>query len=67
MVILVDYGMGNIRSIQKHLDRMNIPSLFTSDPDVISRAEKLILPGVGNFARGMKNLVEYGLKDILDK
>ena len=67
MVILVDYGMGNIRSIQKHFKRMNIPSDLSSDPDVISKADKIILPGVGNFASGMSHLEEYGLIDVLHK
>ena len=67
MVILVDYGMGNIRSIQKHFKRMDIPSDYSSDPDVLSRAEKLVLPGVGNFRSGMEHLIEYGLIDVLNE
>lgn len=67
MIILVDYGMGNIRSIQKHFNKMGLPSQFSSNPKVIEKADKLILPGVGHYKSGMKNLIAYGLIDVLNQ
>ena len=67
MIILIDYRMGNIRSIQKHFERMGIPSSVSSDAKLIEKAKKLILPGVGHFATGMKHLKNYGLIEILNQ
>ena len=54
MIAVIDYGMGNLGSFKRKLDRIGVPSVITSDPDEISRAEKLILPGVGHFASAGK-------------
>lgn len=67
MIVIVDYGMGNLRSIKKTLDRLEVASIISSDKNEIAAAEKLILPGVGHFANGMKNLHELDLFDILNK
>ena len=66
MIALIDYGMGNIRSIQKHFQKMDLDSLSSSDPNVIKEAKKLILPGVGHFTHGMESLRKLGLVDILN-
>ncbi len=66
MITIVDYGMGNLHSVQKAFDRLRIEARISSDPDDISNAEKLILPGVGNFKRGMENLGERGLIEALN-
>lgn len=65
MIIIVDYGMGNLRSIQKALVRQEVESQISSEPDRIAAATKLVLPGVGHFARGMQNLRQMGLLDAL--
>jgi len=58
---IVDYGMGNLRSVQKALEKLGYHAVITSDPQTIARAEKLILPGVGAFADAMKRLHQAGL------
>lgn len=64
---IVDYGMGNLRSIQHKLKKIDIDATISSKPDDIETANVLILPGVGHFSEGMKNLSEYGLIPILNK
>jgi imidazole glycerol-phosphate synthase subunit HisH len=66
MVVIVDYGMGNLRSVQNKLKRIGFYSEISSDPGVIEKADKLILPGVGHFANGMKKLSERNLINILN-
>ena len=66
MVTIVDYGMGNLRSIQYKLQKAKIPATISSGPEDIERAEKLILPGVGFFAAAMENLRSSGLLDALN-
>ena len=61
MIAIIDYGMGNLRSVQKGFERMGHDALVTRDPKVISSASKVVLPGVGAFPDCMRNLEEYGL------
>jgi glutamine amidotransferase len=65
MLVIIDYGMGNLQSIYKSFKRLNIEATVTGDKQKILNADKLILPGVGHFKQGMKNLEEKGLVDIL--
>ena len=65
MIVIVDYQMGNIGSIMNMIRRAGGESVFSSDPDVIASAKKLILPGVGHFDQGIKKLQELELTDIL--
>ncbi len=67
MITIVDYGLGNLGSIKNMLKKIGADSEITSDVNVISQATKLILPGVGAFDNGMKNLKELGLFEILNK
>jgi glutamine amidotransferase len=67
MITIVDYGLGNIASIANMLKKIGYKSIITKDEQVIKNASKLILPGVGSFDHGMKNLHEYGLIDILER
>jgi glutamine amidotransferase len=55
-LVIVDYGMGNLFSIQKVVGRLGYNSIISGDPDVVSDAAKIILPGVGHFGRAMENL-----------
>jgi imidazole glycerol-phosphate synthase subunit HisH len=50
MIAIVDYRAGNLTSVKKAFDRIGAESVVTSDPEVVSRAEKVVLPGVGHFA-----------------
>lgn len=56
MIVVVDYGMGNIRSVSKAFETAGAQVEVTGDPQVIAGAEAVVLPGVGAFARGMENL-----------
>lgn len=63
---IVDYGMGNLGSILNMMRRLGANASLVSNPEDISRADKLILPGVGAFDHGMRNLEERGLRQALD-
>jgi glutamine amidotransferase len=65
MVAIIDYGMGNVASVQKALHFLKIANTITADHDVIRQSEYIVLPGVGSFLQGMKNLAEKGLDDLL--
>lgn len=67
MIVIVDYGMGNLGSIRNMIRKTGGDSLISSDVDTIRSASKLILPGVGAFDSGMKNLEERGLLPALNK
>lgn len=60
-VTVVDYGMGNLLSVSRALEHCGAEVLLASDPNLITKAERLILPGVGAFADGMAGLRERGL------
>ncbi len=66
MITIIDYGMGNLGSIQNMLKRMNFEAEITSDLDRIVDAEKLILPGVGAFDHAMTSLDERGMIPLLN-
>ncbi|MBF0386119.1 MAG: imidazole glycerol phosphate synthase subunit HisH [Candidatus Omnitrophica bacterium] len=67
MIVIVDYGMGNLGSVVNAFMKLKVPVLATSDVNEISRAERIVLPGVGFFAKGMENLRALGLIDTLNK
>ena len=66
-IIIIDYGMGNLRSVEKKMINLGAETVISSNPDEIIDAKKLVLPGVGHFSNGIKNLKEYGLWDVLNK
>ncbi len=67
MITIVNYGMGNLGSIQNMLRKLGEDSIITSDLKEIEYASKLILPGVGSFDSGMTNLSSLGLIDVLNR
>ncbi len=67
MITIVNYGLGNLGSIKNMLRKAGYESQITSDPETISKAEKLILPGVGSFDKGMSNINNMGLRNVLEK
>lgn len=67
MLVIVDYGLGNLGSIANMASRLGAKPVVSSDPDVLREADKLIVPGVGAFDRGMQNLRERGLVDVLSQ
>ncbi len=64
-IAILDYGVGNLRSVEKAFAAMNCEALVTSDEKVLLKAEKLVLPGVGAFGACMKALCERGFDEIL--
>jgi len=67
MIVIVDYGMGNLRSVQKAFERIRVPARISSKVDDIVNTEKLVLPGVGHFEQGVSNLKERGLFEALNE
>jgi len=65
MIAIIDYGAGNIKSLQFALERLNIPSELTSDREKLEQADALILPGVGAFPDAMKQLRATGLDKVV--
>jgi imidazole glycerol-phosphate synthase subunit HisH len=61
MIAIIDYGMGNLRSVQKALEAVGHPADVTCDPDRVRRADRVILPGVGAFADAIAELRRTGL------
>lgn len=64
-IAIVDYGMGNLRSVAKALERVGAAAEITRDAEVIARAPGVVLPGVGAFGACMENLRAYGLVDVV--
>lgn len=67
MITIIDYKTGNLGSIQNILKRIGEQSVVTSDKNVIAKAKKLVLPGVGAFDTGMRNLNDLGLVEVLNE
>lgn len=65
MVAIVDYGLGNLASVQKALNFLKIENKITADHNEIKSADVILLPGVGSFAHGMQNLQERKLDVLL--
>jgi glutamine amidotransferase len=64
-VAVIDYGMGNRRSVEKALERVGARAVITADHDELRAADGLVLPGVGAFPRAMRNLDALGLPDLI--
>lgn len=65
MIAIVDYGAGNLRSIQRAIEAAGAQTTITSDPDTVGRADRVVLPGVGNAAAAMTRLRTSGLADAV--
>jgi len=65
VIAIIDYGMGNLHSVSKAVQRLGFEAVVTSDPKVILSASGAVLPGVGAFGDAMDNLRETGLKDTV--
>jgi glutamine amidotransferase len=65
MIAIVDYGLGNPLSIKNMLNRLGHDSLITQDYSSLNHAQKIILPGVGHFNKGIENLKKSGLDIVL--
>lgn len=60
MIAIIDYGMGNLRSVQKGFEKVGFEAVVTTDPQVVLEAERVVLPGVGAFRDCMHNLEQGG-------
>ena len=67
MIAIIDYGMGNLRSVQKGFEKVGYEAVVTNNPQEILFADGVVLPGVGAFKDCMRNLKEGGLIDTIHK
>ncbi|MFD1850819.1 imidazole glycerol phosphate synthase subunit HisH [Oceanobacillus bengalensis] len=65
MIAIIDYDAGNIKSLQFALDKLNVKSVLTKDPQTIKEASSIIVPGVGAFKDAMKSLNELGMVEVI--
>ena len=65
MIAIIDYKMGNLRSVENALKRLGAEFCVTADPVVIRSADRVLLPGVGNAAEAMENLRKAGLVEVI--
>lgn len=65
MIVILNYGMGNVGSIHNMFKKIGYQSVISNDPDIIRSAGKIILPGIGTFDEGISRLNESGLSDLI--
>ena len=65
MIAVIDYGMGNLRSVQKAFEKVGAHSVITQDPEEIESAQKIVLPGVGASKPAMERLQELKLIPVI--
>ena len=65
MIGIIDYDAGNIKSVEKALQYLGQETVVSRDPQVLLKADKVILPGVGSFGDAMENLKKYGLVPVI--
>ncbi len=67
MIAIIDYGAGNIRSIEKALEYVGASVQITDEPDTVNKAQAIVLPGVGSGGAAMSRMTERGLDDAIRK
>ncbi len=67
MIAIIDYGMGNLRSVQKGFEKVGYEAVVTGDPRVVLEADRVVLPGVGAFPDCMRNLEQGGFVEPILK
>ena len=65
MIALIDYDAGNIKSVEKAFQSLGKEVVLTRDPEVLKRADHVVLPGVGSFGDAMENLNRYHLVPVI--
>jgi len=65
MITIVDYGSGNLRSVQKAFERLGVGAQITDSPETVAAATRIVLPGVGSFGDAMRELRARGLVEPL--
>jgi len=66
-IVIIDYNMGNLRSVQKAFEKVGCNAVITNNHEMIKNASKIVLPGVGSFADGMQHLKELDLIELLNE
>jgi len=67
MIVIIDYGLGNLGSVKNALDKLGVDSMVSKSVKDIEKATGLVLPGVGSATEGMKNLRKSGLNKVILK
>lgn len=67
MIVIIDYNMGNVASVKNMCKKIGVEVVVSSDPSVLRKASKLILPGVGSFDYGIKALHELKLTEVINE
>lgn len=67
MIVIIDYNVGNLKSVQGAFSRIGLETIVSRDHDVILKADAIVLPGVGTFPVAMENLKKFDLIDILNE
>lgn len=65
LISIIDYGMGNLRSVQKALEYIGEEAIITNDKDIIMKSSGIIVPGVGAFPDAMENLKKTGMDKVI--
>ncbi len=65
-IAVLDYGMGNLRSVEKALEHVGVKALRTTDPEIAAGCDGLILPGVGAFPEAMRRIRDRGFDELID-
>lgn len=66
-IVIIDYGAGNVKSVQFALERLGYEANCTNDTDLIRRADKIIFPGVGEASSAMRELQKFGLDELIPR
>ena len=64
-IVIIDYGAGNVKSVQFALERLGYEAICTNNPEEIISADKVIFPGVGEAQSAMKEIVKFGLDKVI--
>lgn len=67
MIVIVDYGMGNLGSVLNMFKKVGAEAIISSDLNVISKAPKILLPGVGAFDTAMQRIADAGMREVLNQ
>jgi len=65
MILIIDYGAGNLHSVKKAFDFIGVPAKVSDSPSEIRNADKLLVPGVGAFGQGIEALEQHGFTDAI--
>lgn len=67
LIAIIDYGMGNLRSVEKAFAHLGLSARITADPETLNAASHVVLPGVGAFGDAMRNIEQKNLRGAIDR